>query len=90
MNPYKQCPNCGRQFPVTDIFCDNCGCQLDLIAPEQAQPPQQPFVLPTQQPPAQATTVYAEKPKKTGVLIDRKSTRLNSSHRIASRMPSSA
>lgn len=48
MNPYKQCPNCGRQFPVTDIFCDNCGCQLDLIAPEQAQPPQQPFVLPTQ------------------------------------------
>lgn len=69
MNSYKQCPNCGRQFPVTDIFCDNCGCQLDLIAPEQAQPPQQPFVLPTQQPPAQATTVYAEKPKKTGVLI---------------------
>lgn len=69
MNPYKQCPNCGRQFPVTDIFCDNCGCQLDLIAPEQAQPPQQPFVLPTQQPPAQDTTVYAEKPKKTGVLI---------------------
>lgn len=69
MNPYKQCPNCGRQFPVTDIFCDSCGCQLDLIAPEQAQPPQQPFVLPTQQPPAQATTVYAEKPKKTGVLI---------------------
>lgn len=69
MNPYKQCPNCGRQFPVTDIFCDNCGCQLDLIAPEQAQPPQQPFVLPPQQPPAQATTVYAEKPKKTGVLI---------------------
>lgn len=69
MNPYKQCPNCGRQFPVTDIFCDNCGCQLDLIAPEQAQPPQQPFVPPTQQPPAQATTVYAEKPKKTGVLI---------------------
>lgn len=69
MNPYKQCPNCGRQFPVTDIFCDSCGCPLDLIAPEQAQPPQQPFVLPTQQPPAQATTVYAEKPKKTGVLI---------------------
>ena len=69
MNPYKQCPNCGRQFPVTDIFCDNCGCQLDLIAPEQAQPPQQSFVPPTQQPPAQATTVYAEKPKKTGVLI---------------------
>lgn len=69
MDSYKQCPNCGRQFPVTDIFCDNCGCQLDLIAPEQAQPPQQPFVLPTQQPPAQATTVYAEKPKKTGVLI---------------------
>ena len=70
MNPYKQCPNCGRQFPVTDIFCDNCGCQLDLIAPEQAQPPQQPFVLPTQQPPAQTTTAYyAEKPKKTGVLI---------------------
>ncbi|MEE1536115.1 MAG: C-type lectin domain-containing protein [Ruminococcus sp.] len=69
MNPYKQCPNCRRQFPVTDIFCDNCGCQLDLIAPEQAQPPQQPFVLPTQQPPAQTTTVYAEKPKKTGVLI---------------------
>lgn len=69
MNPYKQCPNCGRQFPVTDIFCDNCGCQLDLIAPEQAQPPQQPFVLPTQQPPAQATTVYAEKPKKTGALV---------------------
>lgn len=69
MNPYKQCPNCGRQFPVTDVFCDSCGCQLDLIAPEQAQPPQQPFVLPTQQPPAQATTVYAEKPKKTGVLI---------------------
>lgn len=69
MNPYKQCPNCGRQFPVTDIFCDNCGCQLDLIAPEQAQPPQQPFVLPTQQQPAQDTTVYAEKPKKTGVLI---------------------
>lgn len=65
MDSYKQCPNCGRQFPVTDIFCDNCGCQLDLIAPEQAQPPQQPFVLPTQQ----ATTVYAEKPKKTGVLI---------------------
>lgn len=26
-------------------------------------------MLPTQQPPAQATTVYAEKPKKTGVLI---------------------
>lgn len=69
MNSYKQCPNCGRQFPVTDVFCDNCGCQLDLIAPEQAQPPQQPFVLPTQQPPAQTTTVYAEKPKKTGVLI---------------------
>lgn len=69
MNPYKQCPNCGRQFPVTDIFCDNCGCQLDLIAPEQAQPPQQSFVPPTQQPPAQTTTVYAEKPKKTGVLI---------------------
>ena len=69
MDSYKQCPNCGRQFPVTDIFCDNCGCQLDLIAPEQAQPPKQPFVLPTQQPPAQATTVYAEKPKKTGVLI---------------------
>lgn len=66
MNPYKQCPNCGRQFPVTDIFCDNCGCPLDLIAPTQ---PQQPFVPPTQQPPAQATTVYAEKPKKTGVLI---------------------
>lgn len=64
MNSYKQCPNCGRQFPVTDVFCDNCGCQLDLIAPEQAQPPQQPFVLPTQQPPAQTTTVYAEKPKK--------------------------
>lgn len=69
MNSYKQCPNCGRQFPVTDIFCDNCGCQLDLIAPEQAQPPQQPFLLPTQQPPAQTTKVYAEKPKKTGVLI---------------------
>lgn len=69
MNPYKQCPNCGRQFPVTDIFCDSCGCQLDLIAPEQAQPPQQPFVLPTQQPPVSTTTVYAEKPKKTGVLI---------------------
>lgn len=66
MNPYKQCPNCGRQFPVTDVFCDSCGCPLDLIAPTQ---PQQPFVLPTQQPPAQATTVYAEKPKKTGVLI---------------------
>ena len=66
MNPYKQCPNCGRQFPVTDIFCDSCGCPLDLIAPTQ---PQQPFVPPTQQPPAQATTVYAEKPKKTGVLI---------------------
>lgn len=69
MNSYQMCPNCGRQFPVTDIFCDNCGCQLDLIAPEQAQPPQQPFVLPTQQPPAQTTTVYAEKPKKTGTLI---------------------
>lgn len=66
MDSYKQCPNCGRQFPVTDIFCDNCGCPLDLIAPTQ---PQQPFVPPTQQPPAQATTVYAEKPKKTGVLI---------------------
>lgn len=66
MNPYKQCPNCGRQFPVTDVFCDSCGCPLDLIAPTQ---PQQPFVSPTQQPPAQATTVYAEKPKKTGVLI---------------------
>lgn len=66
MNPYKQCPNCGRQFPVTDIFCDSCGCPLDLIAPTQ---PQQSFVPPTQQPPAQATTVYAEKPKKTGVLI---------------------
>lgn len=66
MNPYKQCPNCGRQFPVTDVFCDSCGCPLDLIAPTQ---PQQPFVLPTQQPPAQTTTVYAEKPKKTGVLI---------------------
>lgn len=61
MNPYKQCPNCGRQFPVTDVFCDSCGCPLDLIAPTQ---PQQPFVPPTQQPPAQATTVYAEKPKK--------------------------
>ena len=69
MNPYKQCPNCGRQFPVTDVFCDSCGCPLDLIAPEQAQPPQQPFVLPTQQPPVSTTTVYAEKPKKTGVLI---------------------
>lgn len=70
MNPYKQCPNCGRQFPVTDIFCDNCGCQLDLIAPEQAQPPQQPFVLPTQPSPTQTTTAYyAEKPKKTGTLI---------------------
>lgn len=66
MNPYKQCPNCGRQFPVTDVFCDSCGCPLDLIAPTQ---PQQPFVPPTQQQPAQATTVYAEKPKKTGVLI---------------------
>lgn len=66
MNPYKQCPNCGRQFPVTDVFCDSCGCPLDLIAPTQ---PQQPFVPPPQQPPAQATTVYAEKPKKTGVLI---------------------
>ena len=66
MNPYKQCPNCGRQFPVTDVFCDSCGCPLDLIAPTQ---PQQSFVLPTQQPPAQTTTVYAEKPKKTGVLI---------------------
>ncbi len=66
MNPYKQCPNCGRQFPVTDVFCDSCGCPLDLIAPTQ---PQQPFVPPTQQPPAQTTTVYAEKPKKTGVLI---------------------
>lgn len=66
MNPYKQCPNCGRQFPVTDVFCDSCGCPLDLIAPTQ---PQQPFVPPTQQPPAQATTVYAEKPKKTGTLI---------------------
>lgn len=66
MNPYKQCPNCGRQFPVTDVFCDNCGYQLDLITPAQ---PQQSFVPPTQQPPAQATTVYAEKPKKTGVLI---------------------
>lgn len=61
MNPYKQCPNCGRQFPVTDVFCDSCGCPLDLIAPTQ---PQQSFVPPTQQPPAQATTVYAEKPKK--------------------------
>ena len=69
MNPYKQCPNCGRQFPVTDIFCDNCGCQLDLITPAQTQPPQQPFVPPTQQPPVSTTTVYAEKPKKTGVLI---------------------
>lgn len=69
MNSYKQCPHCGRQFPVTDAFCDSCGCQLDLIAPAQAQQPQQSFVLPTQQPPAQATTVYAEKPKKTGVLI---------------------
>lgn len=69
MDSYKQCPNCGKTFPAQDVFCDNCGCQLDLIAPEQAQPPQQPFVLPTQQPPAQATTVYAEKPKKTGVLI---------------------
>lgn len=66
MNPYKQCPNCGRQFPVTDVFCDSCGCPLDLIAPTQ---PQQSFVPPTQQPPSQATTVYAEKPKKTGVLI---------------------
>ena len=66
MNPYKQCPNCGRQFPVTDVFCDSCGCPLDLIAPTQ---PQQSFVPPTQQPPAQTTTVYAEKPKKTGVLI---------------------
>ena len=66
MNPYKQCPNCGRQFPVTDVFCDSCGCPLDLIAPTQ---PQQSFVPPTQQPPAQATTAYAEKPKKTGVLI---------------------
>ncbi len=69
MNPYKQCPNCGRQFPVTDIFCDNCGCQLDLITPAQAQQPQQPFMPPTQQPPVSTTTVYAEKPKKTGVLI---------------------
>lgn len=58
MNPYKQCPNCGRQFPVTDVFCDNCGYQLDLITP--AQPQQQPV---------STTTVYAEKPKKTGVLI---------------------
>ena len=66
MNPYKQCPNCGRQFPVTDVFCDSCGCPLDLIAPTQ---PQQSFVPPTQQPPAQATTVYAEKPKKTGALV---------------------
>ena len=67
MNPYKQCPNCRRQFPVTDVFCDSCGCPLDLIAPTQ---PQQSFVPPTQQPPAQATTAYyAEKPKKTGVLI---------------------
>lgn len=58
MNPYKQCPNCRRQFPVTDVFCDNCGYQLDLITP--AQPQQQPI---------STTTVYAEKPKKTGVLI---------------------
>lgn len=63
MNPYKQCPNCGRQFPVTDVFCDSCGCPLDLIAPTQ---PQQSFVPP----PTQTTTAYyAEKPKKTGVLI---------------------
>lgn len=66
MDSYKQCPNCGKTFPAQDVFCDNCGCPLDLIAPTQ---PQQSFVPPTQQPPAQATTVYAEKPKKTGVLI---------------------
>lgn len=66
MDSYKQCPNCGKTFPAQDVFCDSCGCPLDLIAPTQ---PQQPFVPPTQQPPAQATTVYAEKPKKTGVLI---------------------
>ena len=66
MNPYKQCPNCGRPFPVTVIFYCCCGYRHLHISPTQ---PQQPFVPPTQQPPAQATTVYAEKPKKTGVLI---------------------
>lgn len=63
MNPYKQCPNCGRQFPVTDIFCDNCGCQLDWMPSTQSQ---QSFMPP----PTQTTTAYyAEKPKKTGTLI---------------------
>lgn len=70
MNSYKQCPNCGKTFLAQDAFCDNCGCRLDFITP--AQPQQQSFesfVPPPIQPPTQTTTVYAEKPKKTGVLI---------------------
>lgn len=63
MDSYKQCPNCGKTFPAQDVFCDNCGCQLDWMPSTQSQ---QSFMPP----PTQTTTAYyAEKPKKTGTLI---------------------
>lgn len=63
MDSYKQCPNCGKTFPAQDVFCDDCGCQLDWMPSTQ---PQQSFMPP----PTQTTTAYyAEKPKKTGTLI---------------------
>lgn len=61
MNSYKQCPGCGRQFPVTDAFCENCGSRLTLIQPQPTI--QQPTKFPVQ-----TTTAYPEK-KNTGALV---------------------
>ena len=72
---YKKATEMGQE--MTDFMTDNDSFNQDNITP--------PFISSSSY-----TLLYAEGLHNTGIKEDRKSTRLNSSHRNTSRMPSSA
>ncbi len=43
LSPMNYCMHCGHRLHESTRFCENCGCQVGMIAPSTSQPQNQPY-----------------------------------------------